>query len=72
MSFQSYGDQSVAYRVTVPFSYKGLSPDAYFDIVALQKGRSLAGLFFESTVTPFDSSMEEQLTGIVVGRLVQT
>jgi hypothetical protein len=72
MSFQSYGNQSIAYRVTVPFSYEGLNPDAYFDIVAVQEGRALAGLFFESTATPFDSSMEEQLTATVVGRLVQT
>jgi hypothetical protein len=72
MSFQTYGDQSVAYRVTVPFSYKGLNPDVYVDIVAVQKGRALAALFFESTGTPFESSMEEQLTSVVVGRLVQT
>jgi hypothetical protein len=72
MSFPSYGNQSIAYRVTVPFTYDGLSPDAYFDIVAVQMGRALAGLTFQSTITAFDSSMEEQLTSIVVGRLTQT
>jgi hypothetical protein len=72
MSFPSYGDQTVAYRSTIPISYDGLNPSVYADFVITRKGRALAALLFESTVTPPDSSLEEQLTGIVVGRLVNT
>jgi hypothetical protein len=72
MSFRSFGDSSIANRVTVPVSDQGLSRNVYFDLIAVQEGRALAGLFFGSTLTPFDPSMEEQLTSAVVGRLVQT
>jgi hypothetical protein len=72
MSFPTLGDQTVAYRVTVPIMYQGLSPDAYFDFVAIQKGRAVAVMTFEGAVTPFDSSMAEQLSTLTVGRLADT
>jgi hypothetical protein len=72
MSFPSYGDQSIAYRVTIPISYKGLNPSFYIDIVAARKGRATTGLSFVGEVTPFDSSMEQQLTSLTVSRLTNT
>ena len=72
MSFPTLGDQTVAYRVTVPIMYQGLSPDAYVDFVAIQKGRAVAVMTFEGVATPFDSSMAEQLSTLTVGRLANT
>jgi hypothetical protein len=72
MSFPSYGDQSIAYRVTIPISYKGLSPSFYLDVVGVRKGRATTGLYFQGEVTPFDSSMEQQLTALTVSRLANT
>jgi hypothetical protein len=72
MSFPTYGDQSIAYRITIPISYKGLSPSAYLDIVAVRKGRATTGLYFEGEASPFDATMEQQLTGLTVARLAST
>jgi hypothetical protein len=72
MSFPAFGDKSAAFRVTIPVTDNGLTLSIYIDIVAVQKGRAFAGVDFEATQTPFDSAMEGQLVGVVVGRLDST
>ena len=72
LSFPTLGDQSVAYRVTVPINFNGLSVDAYIDFVAIQKGRAVASFSFSGTSTPFSSEMAVQLSTLTVGRLVNT
>jgi hypothetical protein len=64
MSFPSFGDQSAAFRLSLPFTYKGLEPTVYFDIVALHKGRAIASLTFENVGTPADVATEEKLTAL--------
>jgi hypothetical protein len=68
MSFPTYGDASSAFRMTVPISYRGLNFSGYFDIVFVKKGRAAISTQFFGSETPFDSSMEQQLTGLVVER----
>ncbi len=72
MSFPSFGDQSIAFRVTIPVSYEGLSPSLYLDIVGVRKGRATTGLYFQGEGTPFDSTLEQQLTAVTVSRLANT
>lgn len=72
MSFPSYGDQSVAFRGTIPITYKGFNIDAYIDLVAAQKGRAIVGMDFASVGSGLDPTMEEQLTSDVVQRLTNT
>lgn len=72
MSFPPYGDQSIAYRITIPISYKGLNPSVYLDIVGVRRGRATTGLYFEGVGSPFDSTMEQQLTALTVSRLTNT
>lgn len=69
MSFPAIGDQSLAYRVTLPISFKGLDIPFYVDLIAAQKGRSVAAMTFTAASNGFDSSMEQQLANLAVGRL---
>lgn len=72
MSFPNVGDQSIAYRVTVPVNANGLSIDIYVDLIAFVKGRAGVEMLFEAVGSPFDSSMEQQLTTLTEGRLTST
>ena len=72
MSFPTYGDATVAYRVKVPVSYSGLSIDAYIDVVASIKGRSAVTMLFEGVTQPFPTDQEQHYTDVVVGRLTNT
>jgi hypothetical protein len=44
----SVGDRRIAYRVIAGLSAGGATLNLYFDVVVLQKGRSIAALFFTS------------------------
>jgi hypothetical protein len=72
MSFPSYGDKSLAYRVKVPITYQGLSIDAYVDLVVAIKGRADVLMDFEATSNPFPTDQEQHYTGLVVSRLTNT
>jgi len=72
MSFPSYGDRSSAFRVTIPISFNGLTLSGYFDLIVVQKARAVISLQFFGNESPFDASMEQQLTGAVVGRVAST
>ncbi|HZQ85874.1 MAG TPA: hypothetical protein VFA83_13590 [Acidimicrobiales bacterium] len=72
MSFPSFGDESIAYRMTVPVNLKNLTLSIYLDIVTARKGRAGAELDFEGAGTPFPSDREEHYVGLVIGRLTNT
>ena len=72
MSFPALGDQSAAFRVTIPITYRGIVISAYFDLVGVQKGRVLVGMDFDGVNAPLGSPLEEQLTQTVVKRLRNT
>ena len=69
MSFPALGDESVAYRVTVPITYQGFNVDIYADLIAARKGRAVTSMTFTSALNGFDTSMEEQLANLAVSRL---
>jgi hypothetical protein len=69
MSFPSFGAQSIAFRITVPITAKGLNVNVYLDAVAVRKGRAYTLLTFQRSSTPVSSSMEESLTALTVRRL---
>jgi hypothetical protein len=68
--FPSYGDRSIAYRLTLPVSDSGTTVDSYFDFVAVQQGRVAITLLCVGLGTPFDTTMEQKLTTVTVGRVV--
>jgi hypothetical protein len=72
MSFPTFGDESVAYRVTIPVNTKSLTVSFYLDTVTARKGRAGAGLDFEGVGTPFPSDQEEHYTTLVVDRMANT
>ncbi len=72
MSFPTLGDQTIAYRVTVPVSAASLNIDAYVDGVWIRKGRAVALLEFEGIGNPLDPTMEQQLATLTVGRFTNT
>lgn len=47
------GDRSTAFRVVARFSAGGRSVALYMDVVVVQRGRSIAALFFSSPTRPF-------------------
>jgi hypothetical protein len=71
-SFPTIGDQSIAYRVTVPVSAQGQSITVYVDLVVAIKGRAGVEMDFTSLSTPFPSDQEASLITLVVGRLSNT
>jgi hypothetical protein len=72
LSFPTFGDATIAYRVEIPISYSLLTITEYLDLVFSIKGRADALLFFSSTDNPFPADQEQYYTGLVVGRLKNT
>lgn len=70
--FPTVGDNTVAYRVTVPISAAGQSLTAYVDFVVATKGRAGFDESFENLGTPFSADLEGTLMRAVEGRLTDT
>lgn len=69
MSFGAFGDESIAFRVTIPLSVDGFDVDVYIDIVNVRVGRVVLTTTFQSVLSPFDTEEAARLTGIVVDRV---
>lgn len=63
------GDETVAYRLTLPVSTSGFNINIYTDIVATRVGNSLSGLTIQSTITPFDAGELDQFVQLAAARL---
>lgn len=72
MSFPPFGNRSIAYRLTLPFSFNGLNIDGYFDIVVVQQGRVAITLQFFGISSPFDSAMEQRLMTLTLNRVANS
>jgi hypothetical protein len=72
MSFPTYGDKSIAYQLSIPISYSGLSLAAYADEIVVIKGRADVIMSFQNSNDPFPTDQEQHYTGVVVGRLTNT
>jgi hypothetical protein len=69
LPFPHYGDKSIALRLTVPVSARGLTVMVYVDIVIARKGRAGTTLLFEAIRSPPSGGIEQRLTAITVSRL---
>ena len=69
MSFAALGDDTVAFRATIPVSAQGFDVEVYIDFVAVRVGRVGTTMTFQSQFSPFDTAEEERLTRIVVDRI---
>ncbi len=69
LSFEDLGDDSIAFRLTVPLSSEGVDVDLYVDYVIARKGRVAVTNSFQTTFTPFDEAVALELTEIVVDRI---
>jgi hypothetical protein len=63
------GDQSFAFRVTVPITLDDQTADIYFDIVGVRSGRATASINFQSVVLPFDEDLQRELAQTLADRL---
>jgi hypothetical protein len=69
MSFGALGDESIAFRVTLPLEADGFSAEFYLDVVNVRVGRVGVSTTFQSVLTPFDTEEAARLTGVVVDRV---
>jgi len=70
--FPTVGDQTVAYRITIPITAAGQSITAYVDFAIATKGRAGFDADFESVGTPMPASIETAAMQAVAGRLTET
>jgi hypothetical protein len=72
LNVSSVGDETVAYRVTVPLESDGTSlGEVYTDVILVRVGRALAGLFFQSQLHPFPAADTERYAALAADRLGQ-
>jgi hypothetical protein len=64
-----YGDQSVAYRLTVPIVAEGHNFTTYLDYVLVRKGRAHMVLTFERLDSSVSGKLEQRLTALTARRL---
>lgn len=69
ISFGDLGDETVAYRATIPLSSSGIDVDVYFDIVAVRVGRVGIEATFQSTFSPFSTDEAERLVEVMIDRV---
>lgn len=69
LSTDRIGDESIAFRTTIPFEYQGFESQAELDIVLARVGRVGINMSFQSAGTSFDSEEARQLTEAVVARV---
>jgi hypothetical protein len=72
LNVSSAGDETVAYRVTVPVESDGTHlGEVYTDVILIRAGRGLAGLFFQSELHPFPVEDTENYIALAAERLAQ-
>jgi hypothetical protein len=63
------GDELTAYRIVVPIATQGLTIDIVLDAVLIRSGRSVAGLSFQSVLSPFPTEEIDRYVALAVERL---
>lgn len=69
LNVTSVGDQTVAYRATIPISVEGFNVDFYIDVVLVRVGRSIAALNVASVLSPYPTEQLDALLATAVQRL---
>lgn len=72
LSVATVGDQTAAYRVTIPVTALGQTVNAYADFLIAVKGRVGVEMDFEAVGKPFPADQEQQYLQKVIGRLANT
>ena len=70
MSFPNLADHTVAYRVSLPLEFSGLTFTLYVDLVGVVKGRVGTMFFFQGFDSPFDTDDAQGYVQKVVDRIV--
>lgn len=70
LSFPSYGDESVAWRISVTVTSEELpfDIDFFLDVLGVRVDRIVSGITFVNLLDRPDTDMEEGLMGIIEGR----
>jgi hypothetical protein len=63
------GEESFAYRVTVPVSIQGFTVDIVADLVAVRVGRSVSGLTFRAQFDPTPTERITEYSALAASRL---
>jgi len=63
---QPAGDETVAYRITVPVTSGGTT--VYIDLVGVRSGRAIARLLFAADGGPFTGSKEQEVANVIAQR----
>ena len=69
VSFPSLGDQSSAYRITIPISVGSIQLKVFADLVIAAKGRGAHILTFIAVGSPFSTDLAQLLSRVAVDRL---
>jgi hypothetical protein len=68
LSFDRLGDDSLAFRITLPVSAEGVDVDLFFDVVFARVGRIAIEGSFQSVFAPFDEEQAAELMRTVIDR----
>jgi hypothetical protein len=63
------GEDTFAYRITIPITVQGFTVDFVFDLVAVRVGRSVSSLVFGSTFDPTPTERITEYTTLAASRL---
>ena len=69
VSFPTFGDRTVSFRVNVPFRAAGEQLTAYTDLAVAMRGRALTLLSFTDFGSAFPTDLAQRFTRTVVDRL---
>jgi hypothetical protein len=68
VSFPDMGDESLAFRLSIPLTRQGQSIQVHNDLVLVRVGRTLIYAEFVAAFTPFDTTESTRLTQLLVDR----
>lgn len=72
LSFPQLGEDSVAFRSTIPFSIQGQTASVYIDVVFARSRNAVMQLSFEDVLSPFDTVTAEHIARRAYRKLTTT
>lgn len=69
LSFDHFGDESFAYRLTIPVTTEGTDVDVYGEYIVIRVGRAQTVVIAQSTFSPFDADELAKLAKAATDRL---
>jgi hypothetical protein len=71
LSFDKFGDKTIAYRLTVPIATQGFDIDVIGDFILVRVGRGTTLISSQSMSSPFDVNELSNFTKIATDRLTE-